>query len=197
MPLIDDFKKKAVGHVLVRDGVTGEVLADQMNAIHYEHFSEAIGLALANRSTGSIHEMVFGNGASVVSGTGAITYFPPSVTGADARLYNQTYRKVVNDQSPLNLDATRNKISVNHNPGTAYSDIVITCFLDYTEPSGQDFYDDSSSAETNFVFDEIGLKTFSPVVGAGKLICHVIFHPVQKAMNRTIEVIYTIRIYMN
>lgn len=184
------------GHVFIRDMDTGEVLVDKKNAIHFENMSEALALSLANRASGNLHEMVFGNGASTVSGIGAITYFPPNVTGADARLYNQTYSKVINDQSPLNTDRTKNYIRVQHGLNNVYSDIVITCVLDYAEPSGQELFDDATTTEGNFVFDELGLKSFDPVPGSGRLLSHVIFHPVQKALNRTIEIVYTLRIYM-
>lgn len=185
------------GFVLVRDAETGEVLVDKKNAIHFENMSEALALSLANRAQGYLHEMVFGNGASTVSGTGSITYFPPNVAGADARLYNQTYSKVVNDQSPLNIDRTKNFIRVQHGQNNVYSDIVVTCLLDYSEPAGQELFDDASDTESNYVFDEIGLKSFDPVSGNGKLLTHVIFHPVQKSLNRSIEIVYTLRIYMS
>jgi hypothetical protein len=43
------------------------------------------------------------------------------------------------------------------------------------------------------VFDELGLRSFSPD-GSGKLITHVIFHPVQKSLNRLIQIDYTVRV---
>lgn len=184
------------GHVLIRDADTGEVLRDEHNSIHQENMSEALALSLANRPGGSIHEMVFGNGGSTVSGTGAITYFPPNATGQNAQLFNQTFRKVVDDQSPLNIDAIQNRIRVQHPANTPYSDVTVTCFLDFGEPSGQEVFDDAPNTEGAFVFDEIGLKTFDPATGDGRLLCHVIFHPVQKSLNRSIEIIYTIRIVM-
>lgn len=193
-------KSTMEGFVLIRDGETGEVLVDKKNAVHLEHMSEAIALALTNNATGHIHEMVFGNGASTVSGTGAITYFPPNVTGTTASLYNQTYRKIVDDQSPLMPVADRggkNKLSVQHTANTSYTDIVVTCTLDYSEPSGQDAFDDSNVTEGNYIFDELGLKAFDPVAGTGKLLTHVVFHPIQKSLNRVIEIIYTLRIYMS
>jgi hypothetical protein len=184
------------GHVLIRDANTHEVLVDKKNAIHFENMSEALALSLANRSSGNLHEMVFGNGASTVSGIGAITYFPPNVVGSDARLYNQTYSKIINDQSPLNNDRSHNFIRVQHSENNVYSDVIITCLLDYNEPSGQELFDDASSTESDFVFDELGLKAFNTTAGAGKLLTHVIFHPVQKSLNRSIEVVYTLRIYL-
>ena len=200
MPLIDSSSHKMVGHVFIRDVKTNEVLCDKMNAINFENMSEAIALALSNRATGHIHEMVFGNGASTVSGTGAITYFPPNSTGTDAQLYNQTYRKIVDDQSPLMPENDRisgnNKLVVQHAVNAVYSDIIVQCTLEYNEPSGQAAFDDITDTESSYVFDELGLKAFDASPGTGKLLSHVIFHPIQKSLNRVIEIIYTVRIYM-
>lgn len=200
MPLIDNVHQRMVGHVFIRDAETDEVLLDKMNAIHFENMSEALAQSLANRTTtGHIHEMVFGNGASTVSGTGAITYFPPNVTGADAQLYNQTYRQIVDDQSPLMPSDQRgkNKLQVQHTQGAFYADIVVTCTLDYNQPSGQEAFDDTTDMDGLYVFDELGLKAFDPTPGSGRLLTHVVFHPIQKALNRVIEITYTLRIYMN
>jgi hypothetical protein len=186
---------KVDGHVLVRDAVTGEVLVDRTNSIHYENLSEAIAQSLANRAQGYVHEMVFGSGASSVSGIGGVTYFPPNISGPDSRLYRQTFAKVVNDQSPFNTDRERNFIRVQHVPGNVFSDVIITCLLDFNEPAGQDIFDDSQDMENIYVFDEIGLRSFDPS-GPGKLLTHVIFHPVQKSLNRTIEIVYTLRVYL-
>ena len=74
-----------------------------------------------------------------------------------------------------------------------YTDIVVTCLLDYGEPSGQDAFDTATDATNNYVFDELGLKSYDPA-GTGKLITHVIFHPVQKSLNRLIQIDYTVRV---
>ena len=195
--MIEKMKNKFEGHVLIRDRKTGEILLDKKNAIHFENMSEALALSLANRPTGHIYEMVFGNGASTVSGIGAVTYFPPNVTGQTAQLYNQTYRKVVDDLSPNNINTSDNFILVQHTQGMSYTDIVITCTLETSEPSGQDAFDNTTNTNGSFVFDELGLKTFNSVEGSGKLITHVVFHPVQKSLNRVIEIVYTIRIFMS
>jgi hypothetical protein len=187
---------KLLGFVEIRDATSGELLVEKHNAIHFENMAEALALCLANRPAGNIHEMVFGNGASTVSGTGAITYFPPNSSGLTASLYNQTYRKIVDDQSPMNTDPTRNSISVQHVENTPYADVLVKCYLDFNEPSGQDAFDDGVSVEGTFVFDEIGLRAYDPDTGNGKLLSHVIFHPVQKSLNRSIEVTYTIRIVL-
>jgi hypothetical protein len=182
------------GHLTIKDKDTNEVLLDKDNAIHFENMSIAIANSLTNRPEGNIHEIHFGNGGSVVSGTGAITYFPPNTSNLDADLYNPTYFKVVNDQSSLNTDTTNNFIEVRHVVNTTYTDIVITATLDYSEPAGQEAFDNSATTEGTFVFDEIGIKTFDTVPGNGSLITHVIFNPIQKSLNRLIEIVYTIRI---
>ena len=193
----DDAGAKVTGHLLIKDPESGEVLLNKRNAIHYENFSVAMGRALANRPDGNIHEMHFGSGGSTVSGTGAITYFPPNTTGSAANLYSPSYFKVVNDLSPLNVDSSKNFIEVNHLNNTTYTDIVITCTLDYSEPAGQSAFDDDTDMDGDFVFDEIGLKTYDPVAGGGLLLTHVIFNPIQKSLNRLIEVVYTLRIQMS
>jgi hypothetical protein len=193
----DNLGTRFVGHVLIRDAATREVLVDKFNQIHFENMSEALALSLADRSTGHIHEMVFGNGASTVSGTGAVTYFPPNATGQTAQLYNQTYRKVIDDMSPLNVNVVDNNLRVQHTQNATYTDIVVTCTLEASEPSGQLAFDNTTDAEGSFVFDEIGLKSFAAIEGTGRLLSHVIFHPVQKSLNRTIEIVYTVRIFMS
>lgn len=182
------------GHVLVRDTRTGEVLVDKFNAINFENFSIALARGAAHEPEGYIHEMVFGNGAAVVTGTGTVTYLPPNTVGMDAQLYNQTYNKVINNFSALNTDPTNNFIRVNHRPGTLYSDIVITCLLNTTEPAGQEAFDTATDITSDFVFNELGLKTKASVIDQGLLIAHLVHNPVQKSLNREIEVVYTIRI---
>jgi hypothetical protein len=183
------------GHVYITDKNTGEVLVDQFNSIHFENMSITLANGLAGKATGNIHEMHFGSGGTAISGTGGITYFPSNVTSESADLYNPTYYKVVNDQSSLNTDATKNFIEVRHLLGTNYSDVIVTCTLDYSEPSGQEAFDDTTDITSSYVFDEIGLKTYDASgAGNGRLITHVIFSPVQKSLNRLIEIIYTLRI---
>lgn len=177
------------GHVKIWNPLTGEVLQDKSNAIHYENMSEALALSVANKGTGYIQNMAFGNGATAVDSTGVITYLPTNTYGQNASLYNQTYSKIVDNTSVLNTDPTRNYIEVRHTPGTIYTDIFVSCLLDYTEPAGQQAFDNSATMDGTYVFDELGLISES-----GKLLTHVIFHPVQKALNRLIQIDYTIRI---
>jgi hypothetical protein len=185
------------GHIKIFDPETQEIYIDKRNAINFENMSEALALSVANKSTGFIHEMHFGNGGTNVDATGIITYLPPNSVGANANLYNRTYFKVVDNNSVLNNDPTRNKIEVRHIPSKKYTDILVTCLLDYGEPIGQNAFDNATDLNGDFVFDELGLKSWPGSelgVGQGKLLTHVIFHPVQKSLNRLIQIDYTVRI---
>lgn len=189
-------KVKVEGHIKIFDPETNEVFVDKRNAINYENMSEALATCLANKGYGFIHEMHFGNGGTSVDPTGIITYLPSNTTGSSADLYNATYYKVVDDNSVLNTDPSRNKVTVRHTSGLVYTDILVTCLLDYGEPDGQEAFDNSTNLNGDFVFDELGLKSWSSTeeVGAGKLLTHVIFHPIQKSLNRLIQIDYTVRI---
>lgn len=185
---------KITGHVKIHDPNSGEIFYDDHNAINYENISIAMAQTLAHRDLGYIYEMAFGNGGSSVDPTGVITYLPPNVNGQSADLYNQTYSKVVDDNSAADTDPQANKMTVLHTSGTVYTDILVTCLLDYGEPAGQQAFDNSTNFNGEFVFDELGLKTWN---GSGenlRLITHVIFHPVQKSLNRQIQIDYTLRI---
>lgn len=190
-----DLNKNTVqGHVKIFNPETGEIFCDKPNSIHYENLSEALALSLGNKTTGWISEMHFGNGGTSVDPTGVITYLPANSSGVNADLYNQTYYKVVDDNSALNTDATRNKIETRHTAGLLYTDIVITCLLDYGEPSGQQAFDNTANFDGTYVFDELGIKSWGGTVDTGNLLTHVIFHPVQKSLNRLIQIDYTIRL---
>ena len=185
---------KIEGFVKIYDPVTGEVLLDKKNAIHYENISLAMAQTLSDRNIGYIYEMAFGNGGSSVDPTGVITYLPPNTTGQNADLYNQTYSKVVNDNSAADTDPENNRLTPLHVSGNVYSDILVTCLLDYGEPPEQQAFDNSTNFNGEFVFDELGLKTWNGAVDNLRLITHVIFHPVQKRLNRQIQIDYTLRI---
>jgi len=187
------------GMLKIYDPVTKEVFVDKTNAIHYENMSIALAQSLAEyfvagQQVGYIYAMAFGNGGSAVDPTGVITYLPPNVTGQNADLYNQTYLKVVNQNSAANTDPTRNNLTVLHTSGKVYTDILVTCLLDYGEPAGQQAFDNSTNFNGEFVFDELGLKAWEGASDDLMLITHVIFHPVQKSLNRQIQIDYTVRI---
>jgi hypothetical protein len=189
---------KVEGFIKIYDPNNGEIFVDKKNAINYETMSEAIADTLSSRGYGEIYEMAFGNGGASVSDTGVITYLPPNVTGQNAALYNQTYAKIVDDTSVFNLDPTRNKMTVTHTTGKYYTDILVQCLLDYGEPAGQAAFDNSTQTDGAYVFDELGLLANYGTDSSGqvitRLLTHVIFHPVQKSLNRQIQIDYTVRI---
>jgi hypothetical protein len=187
------------GHIKIFDPESGEVYIDKRNAIHYENISEAIAYSLANKGQNYIYEMHFGNGGTSVDPTGVINYLPSNTNTQNANLYNPTFAKIVDDTATANTDPIRNRIEVRHVPGQVFTDLVITCLLDYGEPAGQSAFDNSQNLNSEFVFDELGLKARSTdgtsgLSTTGKLLTHVVFHPVQKSLNRLIQIDYTVRI---
>jgi len=193
--MIDNSPILIKGHVTIVDEQTGEILVDKDNAVHYENFSTAIVQSLINgpvnnqSSAGFIYSMNFGNGGTSVDASGIITYNPPNTSGLTAQLYNQTYKKVVNDSFSTNLDTANNYFQYSHITGKSYTDIICRCRLDYTEPSDQQSFDNSNDYNTNYAFDELGLFSYS-----GLLLTHVCFAPIIKSLNRTMKVTYTLRV---
>ena len=185
---------KIEGFVKITDPITKEVLVDKKNAVNYENISIAMANTLSDQGIGWIYTMAFGNGGSAVDSTGVITYLPPNVTGQNASLYNETYAKVVDGNSASNLDPINNNMTVLHTPGNYYTDILVTCLLDYGETSGQQAFDNSTNFNGEYVFDELGLQCWNGSASDLFLITHVIFHPVQKSLNRQIQIDYTLRI---
>lgn len=189
------------GHITITDVTDKEnpiVLVDKDNSINYENMSEAIADSLSSRGYGEIYQMAFGNGGASVDETGVITYLPPNTTGQNAALYNQTYAKIVDDTSLFNTDPIRNKMTVFHTTGKVYTDILVQCLLDYGEPAGQAAFDNSTQTDSAYIFDELGLLANYGTDENGnvitRLLTHVIFHPVQKSLNRQIQIDYTVRI---
>jgi hypothetical protein len=173
--------------VALRNG-KGRILLDQHNAVHDEHASIIIARGLANREFGSVYRMDFGTGGATIDPVGQVLFATPNTTGA-ADLNNPVYFEVVDD----NLDAPPgNQMNVRHINGTLFSDVEIRCVIDKDEPFGQQAFDNvgfNINDDTEFVFDEIGLKSQD-----GLLITHVTFSPIQKSANRILEIVYTLRI---
>jgi len=187
------------GHIKIFDPVSKEVFIDKPNAIHYENFSVALASAIADKGQNFIYEMDFGNGGTSVDPTGIITYLPTNTVGQNANLYNPTYSKIVDDTAIANPDPVNNKMTVTHIPGTVYTDILVSCLLDYGEPNGQANFDNSQNLNGEFVFDELGLRGrsvdgTSGLTSTGLLLTHVVFMPVQKSLNRLIQIDYTVRV---
>ena len=189
---------KIEGFLKIYDPNNGEVFVDKKNAIHYENMSESMAATLSNRGYGTIYQMAFGNGGASVDETGVITYLPPNTVGQNASLYNQTFAKIVDDTNSLNFDPARNKMIVSHIVGKVYTDILVQCLLDYGEPAGQNAFDNGTVMESDYTFDELGLLADYGTDTSGnrqtRLLTHVIFHPVQKSLNRQIQIDYTVRI---
>lgn len=183
------------GFLRIFDPETQETFVEKQNAIHFENISEALAYSLANKKTNYISEMHFGKGGTSLDLTGVLNYLPPNVGSQNSDLYNPTFFKTVDEYDDNNSDPIRNNMTIRHVPGTVYSDVLVTCLLDYGEPAGQYAFDNVTQLESPFVFDEIGLKAWSASgPGTGKLLTHVIFHPIQKSLNRLIQIDYTIRV---
>jgi hypothetical protein len=186
------------GHVKIFDPNTAEVLVDKRNAVNYENMSDAMALTLANRGNGQIYQMAFGNGGASIDTSGLITYLPPNTTGQNASLYYQTYAQIVDDTLLANPNPARNRMIVNHVSGRLYTDILVQCLLDYGQPAGQLAFDNGLDTNNSYTFDELGLLAFWGTDNSGnpitRLLTHVIFSPVQKSLNRQIQIDYTVRI---
>lgn len=117
----------------------------------------------------------------------------PNTSGTNASLYNYQYAKIVDPTAATNNDPTRNFTEVRHTTGTSYSDLFVSCLLDYGEPRNQTAFDTVNSNNSSFTFDELGLVNYDNS-GNPLLLTHVIFHPVLKSLNRLIQIDYTVRI---
>lgn len=179
----DLVKMRVTGHVVITDQDTGEVVLDKYNAVNTQNLSRAFARSLANESNGGIFRMAFGNGGTSVDSAHTVTYRTPNVGTWDARLYRETFSKVIDQTSPfvgqdlgsadsqtgiragggavVDLSLANNVVS--SEPETAIiSSTIATCTIGPNEPRGQfitDFNPPTSSTETDFVFDEIGLYT--------------------------------------
>lgn len=186
------------GFLKIHDPQNGEVFYDGHNAINYENFSESMAYTLSDAGKGQIYQMAFGNGAASIDSTGLITYLPPNTTGQNATLYNQTYAKIVDGTLINNSDPIRNNMTVNHVVGKYYTDILVTCLLDYGQPADQQAFDNGTDTDSAYTFDELGLLANYGLDGNGnvitRLLTHVVFAPIQKSLNRQIQIDYTVRI---
>lgn len=181
------------GHIKIFDPESGQIFVNKRNAIHYENMSIAMASSLSDQRSGYIYQMAFGNGGTYVDPTGIITYLTPNTVGINSSLYNQTFVKVVDGNAVENKDPIRNNIQMMHTTGNNYTDIIVSCLLDYGEPTGQGTFDNATGLNDLYTFDELGLVGYNPN-GSGKLLTHVLFHPVQKSLNRLLQIDYTVRI---
>lgn len=208
------------GHVLIKDKMSGEILVDKDNAVHYGNLSTAIAKALTGNKNAFISYMAFGNGGVIVDGSGSITYRKPNVSIAknpNAQLYNTTYvQRMSNNANDIELDS--GDVSVPGGNTLNFEDIVCQVELVQGFPSDQLAIDSATGSTgvngagnlidddtVTYVFNELGLyvggATDTTVENflndaTTEMITHVIFHPVQKAQNRVLEITYTLRIQM-
>ena len=210
------------GHITIADAETGDILVDKPNAIHFGNISTKIAEALIGKPSSFIAYMAFGNGGVTVDNTGQIIYNEPNVSNTkvpSAQLYNTAFvYEIKNYNADNQSNATRD---ANTGGGVNnYEDITIVVTLTSDMPNNQMLIDiaDGSNGETatntDFVFNEIALYTGvknkgnltdpSDITGfltdtsenRPTMITHVVFHPVQKSQNRTLEITYKLRIQM-
>jgi len=210
------------GHITIRDAETKEVLLDKDNAIHFGNISTKLAEAFTGKPSSFVTYMAFGNGGVTVEVTGQITYNSTNTSNSkddSAALYNTSFiYEMTNYNSDTQSDSNREV-----NPGGGinnYEDITCKVLLDSNTPSAAALLDlangsnDATLTNTEFVFNEIalytGLKNQGNKSAEGditaflgdtstdrpNLVTHVVFHPVQKSSNRTLEITYKLRIQM-
>jgi hypothetical protein len=207
---IDNSSIKMIGHVQVFDVTdvlqnpefddtgaicNGTTIRDDYNAIHPENMSLAIAQAMSGvvdnsgKNYGTISEMRFGNGGTVILGNSRVLYKKPKTTSIGG-LYSETYTKNINSNIDTGVDSAFNYVNPYHIPGQIFSDIVCVCTLGLGEPSDQSA-SSSNSLSGKYVFDELSLYS-----AAGSPLTHIVFYPVEKAANKVLQIKYTIRIQM-
>jgi len=204
------------GFIKIKDKDTGEIIVEKNNAVHIGNISTKIAQALTGDNTSFITYMAFGNGGVIIDTAGNIVYRNPNVSvnkNPAEQLYNTT----------LIMEMTNNASGVNDPvvdvPGgniKNFEDVVASVVMEAGFPDTQSQIDNAVSSNnadtgTNFVFNELALYTGISGLGSHQifddiqeflahlsttLITHVIFHPVQKSVNRTLEITYTLRIQM-
>lgn len=183
------------GFVKIKDLNTGEIIRDVENAVNPETMSLVIASMLQGNNGKYLYELHLGNGGLVIDETGNITYknVEENLTlGPVAELYNPLYYKVVDANDDINNSfPTRNFVTVSHLDGLPYTDLVITCTLEDSDP----IWTDGVSTNGELIFNELGLKSRGTNgLNSGYLLSHVVFEPVVKNVNRVIQIEYTLRI---
>jgi hypothetical protein len=182
---MDSLTVSAKGNVKIFNKHTNELILDKNNAIHPQNMSRIFSRALAHSTNSWIYRMAFGNGGRTTNAVGAIVLNPPHTgvnSGWASRLYNETFSEIVDAQSgllgtdPGSADANSVRIgggaipasgslqdSVTSQEVGTFSNVTVTVYINEGEPSGQlsnNTTTNTSQAENDFVFNEIGL--YSP-----------------------------------
>jgi hypothetical protein len=203
--MIDRTNFSIDGHVKIWDPESQEVFVSKHNAINPETVTLIVATMLQGNNNAYISEMHLGNGGLIIDETGNITYNDVDdnlSTGLEAGLYNATYFKVVDVMDTTNnTDIVNNSVVVTHITGLNYSDIVVTCTLEEDEPNSASegsLVESSEEFAGDYIFNELGLKSRGPDgKNTGYLMSHIVFDPVQKAADRVIQIVYTLRIRVN
>lgn len=217
----DSIQLKVTGHLNIKDKDTGEIIVDKDNAVHYGNISTQIALAMTGAPTSFINYLAFGDGAASINQAGIIIYRSPNIginKNSNATLYGtKLVAHLENNAEAVTLntgDVTVPGIDIIN-----FEDIVIVIDLPATGTlvNTQPTLAEGAGVSEDFVFNEIGLfsgKEFEPALDFSdltaanisvnaftsdetvRMLTHVIFHPVQKAANRTFTITYTLRIQM-
>lgn len=217
------FNTKITGHVSIADGMvlkngvlvpdenTGRIRLDKFNAVHNKNMATLIARGLSNSQFGSVgNHQIFGiglgNGGSTVDSMSQITFSPPNVSGTGARLYNQTYFEVVDEQQ-ASVPAG-NSVTYQQSTTDNTSIVIITATIAAGEPTGQNLTDTPPDPNFNseYSFDELGLfssGSISPATGDftyttvptdSLLLTHIIFSPILKTANRELVITYSLTV---
>lgn len=186
----DQAKLTIEGHVLITDIDTKQVLLDKFNAINFENMAIAIANLLANQTDSGdgyyIAKMAFGRGGTVIDSNGNISYKAPQVNGSQGALYEPLMGSALEV-----FEKNITSFEIEEASGQPYRDLTSVVVLDYNDPTDAPASDNSTDfdAASDYVFDEIAL-----VGDSGNFLTHLIFHPIQKSLNRKLEIRYTLRI---
>lgn len=193
--MIDDFGIKPRGYFKITDITDVDnpvILVQKTNAIHNGNMVYAIAKQMAGQDSANTHAFGwfgFGDGGSEISETGSIIYRPTNTTNNRnelADLYNRVYQKKVEEEGlTIEVSPVVHPMSI--------CDVNINVILQQGEPLGQLPMDNSTEFSNKFVFDEFGIFTNATDIDDSYMLTHVVFHPVQKSLNRVYEVEYTIR----
>ena len=165
---------------------------DKQNAIHDGNMVFAIAKAMIGQdsaNTFSIGWIAFGDGGSEIAETGTVTYRPTNTQNNRnelADLHQRVYQKKI-DNEGFSMEVS--PIVFNR----AIADINANIVLQQGEPFGQLPMDNAVEFSDRFVFDELGFFTNTENIDDSFMLTHIVFHPIQKSLNRVLEIDYTIR----
>lgn len=165
---------------------------DKKNAIHDGNMVFAIAKAMIGQdsaNTFSIGWIAFGDGGSEIAETGTVTYRPTNTQNNRnelADLHQRVYQKKIDDEG-----FTMEVSPIIYN--RAIADINTNIVLQQGEPFGQLPMDNAVEFSDRFVFDELGFFTNTDSIDDSYMLTHIVFHPIQKSLNRVLEIDYTIR----